>query len=173
MFDHWRKAAKIDTNIDSNGDGSSLEVPRTTDLWKADSAFIHWAMESKTQSEMHDWKLMTWRHKLTLTQLKTNSILKHNRQTGNDAQSRAYSSKPTLTVSFITWSSEMKQPMQPSKYSGCCLNSPQVLAYEQQERTIDRQLSWKLVNRSVEYYGFSIRLQKHCIRILKFMHTGT
>ena len=54
MFDHWRKAAKTDTNIGSNGDGSSLEVPRTTDLWKADSAFIHWAMESKTQTEMHD-----------------------------------------------------------------------------------------------------------------------
>ena len=32
MFDHWRKAAKNDTNIGSNGDGSSLEVPRTTDL---------------------------------------------------------------------------------------------------------------------------------------------
>ena len=54
MFDHWRKAAKTDTNIGSNGDGSSLEVPRTTDLWKEDSAFIHWAMESKTQAEMHD-----------------------------------------------------------------------------------------------------------------------
>ena len=54
MFDHWRKVAKADTNIGSNGDGSSLEVPRTTDLWKADSAFIHWAMESKNQAEMHD-----------------------------------------------------------------------------------------------------------------------
>ena len=52
MFDHWRKATKTDTNIGSNGDGSSLEVPRTTDLWKADSAFIHWAMESKTQAEI-------------------------------------------------------------------------------------------------------------------------
>ena len=45
---------KTDSNIGSNGDGSSLEVPRTTDLWKADSAFIHWAMELKTQTEMHD-----------------------------------------------------------------------------------------------------------------------
>ena len=34
MFDHWRKAAKADSNIGSNGDGSSLEVPRTTDLWE-------------------------------------------------------------------------------------------------------------------------------------------
>ena len=34
MFDHWRKAAKTDTNIGSNGDGSSLEVLRTTDLWE-------------------------------------------------------------------------------------------------------------------------------------------
>ena len=33
MFDHWRKASKTDTNIGSNGDGSSLEVPRTVDLW--------------------------------------------------------------------------------------------------------------------------------------------
>ena len=54
MFDHWRKAAKAHTNSGSNGDGSSLEVPRTTDLWKANSAFIHWAMESKTQAKMHD-----------------------------------------------------------------------------------------------------------------------
>ena len=54
MFDHWRKAAKIDTNIGSNGDGSSLEVPRTTDLRNADNAFVHWQMESKTQAEMHD-----------------------------------------------------------------------------------------------------------------------
>ena len=35
MFDHWRKAAKTDSNIGSNGDGSSLEVPRTTDLWES------------------------------------------------------------------------------------------------------------------------------------------
>jgi len=35
MFDHWRKAAKTDTNIGSNGDGSSLEVPRTADLWES------------------------------------------------------------------------------------------------------------------------------------------
>ena len=40
-FHHWRKDAKADTNIGSNGDGSSLEVPRTIDLWKADNAFIH------------------------------------------------------------------------------------------------------------------------------------
>ena len=50
MFDHWRKATKADTNIGSNGE----EVPRMADIWKADSAFIHWAMESKTQTEMHD-----------------------------------------------------------------------------------------------------------------------
>ena len=37
MFDHWRKAAKTDTNIGSNGDGSSLEVPRTLDLWESRS----------------------------------------------------------------------------------------------------------------------------------------
>ena len=54
MFYHWRKVANTDTNIGSNGDGSSLEVPRTTDLWKVDNTFIHWAMESKTQTEMHD-----------------------------------------------------------------------------------------------------------------------
>jgi len=54
MFDHWRKATKTDTTIGSNGDGSSLEVPRMADLWKADSSFIHWAMESKTQAKMHD-----------------------------------------------------------------------------------------------------------------------
>ena len=54
MFDHWSKATNTDTNIGSNGDGSSLEVPRTIDLWKADNAFIHWAMESKTQVEMHE-----------------------------------------------------------------------------------------------------------------------
>ena len=35
MFDHLRKAAKDDTNIGSNGDGSSLEVPRTVDLWES------------------------------------------------------------------------------------------------------------------------------------------
>ena len=35
MFDHWTKAAKDDTNIVSNGDGSSLEVPRTADLWES------------------------------------------------------------------------------------------------------------------------------------------
>jgi len=34
-FDHWRKAGKTDTNIGSNGDGSSLEVPRTLDLWES------------------------------------------------------------------------------------------------------------------------------------------
>ena len=34
IFDHWRKAAKTDINIGSNGDGSSLEVPRTIDLWE-------------------------------------------------------------------------------------------------------------------------------------------
>jgi len=34
-FDHWRKAGNTDTNIGSNGDGSSLEVPRTADLWES------------------------------------------------------------------------------------------------------------------------------------------
>jgi len=51
MFDHWRKATKIETKIGSNGDGSPLELPRTIDLWEADSAFSHWEMESKTQAE--------------------------------------------------------------------------------------------------------------------------
>jgi len=46
-FDHWRKARKTDTNIGSNGDGSSLEVPRTVDLWESRPVlFNHWAMES-------------------------------------------------------------------------------------------------------------------------------
>ena len=54
IFDHWRKAGKTDTNIGSNGDGSSLEVPRTVDLGIADQRLIHWAMESKTQTKMHD-----------------------------------------------------------------------------------------------------------------------
>ena len=35
IFDHWRKAEKTNTNIGSNGDGSSLEVPRTLDLWES------------------------------------------------------------------------------------------------------------------------------------------
>jgi len=48
MFDHWRKAAKTDTNIGSNGDGSSLEVPEWQIFGRVDSAFIHWAMESIT-----------------------------------------------------------------------------------------------------------------------------
>ena len=34
-FDHWRKVGKTDTNIGSNGDDSSLEVPRTLDLWES------------------------------------------------------------------------------------------------------------------------------------------
>ena len=34
-FDHWRRDEDTDTNIGSNGDGSSLEVPRTTDLWES------------------------------------------------------------------------------------------------------------------------------------------
>ena len=34
-FDHWRKAAKTDTNIGSNGDGSSEEVSRIADLWES------------------------------------------------------------------------------------------------------------------------------------------
>ena len=39
IFDHWRKAGKTDTNIGSNGDGSSLEVPRTLDLWDSKPVF--------------------------------------------------------------------------------------------------------------------------------------
>ena len=35
MFDHWRKAENTDTNIGSNGDGSSLKVPRTTNFWES------------------------------------------------------------------------------------------------------------------------------------------
>ena len=35
IFDHWRKAGKTDTNVGSNGDGSSLEVPRKADLWES------------------------------------------------------------------------------------------------------------------------------------------
>ena len=55
IFDHWRKARKTDTNIGSNGDGSSLEVPRTSDLWESRPVpYNYWAMESKTQAEMHD-----------------------------------------------------------------------------------------------------------------------
>ena len=47
IFDHWRKAGKTDTNIGSNGDGSSLEVPRTLDLWESrPMLYLHWAMES-------------------------------------------------------------------------------------------------------------------------------
>ena len=34
-FDHWQRDEDTDTNIGSNGDGSSLEVPRTTDLWES------------------------------------------------------------------------------------------------------------------------------------------
>jgi len=38
---------KTDTNIGSNGDGSSLEVPRTLDLWESRPVlYNHWAMES-------------------------------------------------------------------------------------------------------------------------------
>ena len=33
-FDLWWRDEDTDTNIGSNGDGSSLEVPRTTDLWE-------------------------------------------------------------------------------------------------------------------------------------------
>ena len=35
MFDHLRKVSETDTNIGSNGDGGSLEVPRTSDLWES------------------------------------------------------------------------------------------------------------------------------------------
>ena len=142
MFDHWRKDAKADSNIGSNGDGSSLEVPRTTDLWKADSALSIGQWNQKLKTEMHDWKLMNWWHKMTLTQLKTDSILKHNWQVGKHAQSRAYS--PTLIVLFTTRSSVMEQPMQPCKHPGCCLISSHMLAYEQREITTERKLPWKL-----------------------------
>ena len=55
MFDHWRKAGKNDTNIGSNGDGSSLEVPRIADLWESRPVpYNYWAMESKTQAKMHE-----------------------------------------------------------------------------------------------------------------------
>ena len=110
---------------------------------RADQCFIHWAMESKTQTEMHDWKLMTWRHKLTLTQLKTDSILKHNWKTEKDAQSRAYSIRPTLIVLYTTRSTVMEQPMQPCNHADCCLISSHMLAYEQWEITTERQLPWK------------------------------
>ena len=33
--DLWRRTDKTDSNIGSNGDSSSLEVPRTTDLWES------------------------------------------------------------------------------------------------------------------------------------------
>ena len=55
-FDLWRRDEETDSNIGSNGDGSSLEVPRTTDLWKADSAFIHSEMESKYEN----WHYADW-----------------------------------------------------------------------------------------------------------------
>ena len=56
MFDHWRKAAKADTNIGSNGDGSSLEVPRTTDIWKADNALSigQWSQKLKLKCKTED-----------------------------------------------------------------------------------------------------------------------
>ena len=114
---------------------------------RADQCLIHWAMESKTQTEMHDWKLMTWRHKLTLTQLKTDSILKHNRQTGKDAQSRAYSIQPTLIVLYTTRSTVMEQPMQPCKHAAGCLISSHMLTDEQRETTTDRKLPWKLLTK--------------------------
>jgi len=54
MFDHWWKVSNTDTNIASNGDGSSLEVPRTPDLWESRPVPYPLGMESKTQIEMHD-----------------------------------------------------------------------------------------------------------------------
>ena len=54
MFDHWRKAGKIDTNIGSNGDGSSLELPRTADLWESRRLPYPLGKGVKTQAEMHD-----------------------------------------------------------------------------------------------------------------------
>jgi len=35
IFDHWLNASKTDTNMGSNGDGSSFEVPRTAYLWES------------------------------------------------------------------------------------------------------------------------------------------
>jgi len=35
MFDHWRKDSKAETNIGSNGNGISLEVPRIADVWES------------------------------------------------------------------------------------------------------------------------------------------
>jgi len=32
-----------------------MEVPRTTDLWKADSAFFHWAMQSITSTNQNQY----------------------------------------------------------------------------------------------------------------------
>jgi len=49
-FDHWRKAGKTDTKIGSNGDGSSLEVPRTLDLWESrpvPSSIGQWSQKLK------------------------------------------------------------------------------------------------------------------------------
>ena len=57
MFDHWRKAAKADTNIGSNGDGSSLEVPRTTDLWESRPVpypLGKWSQNTKTDITQTD-----------------------------------------------------------------------------------------------------------------------
>ena len=68
----WRRDEQTDSNIGSNGDGSSLEVPRTMDLWKADSSFIHWAMES-TIWQINTRMLTDW---LNENSTETNSTLK-------------------------------------------------------------------------------------------------
>ena len=35
IFDHWGQYENTDSNIGSIGDGISLEVPRTADLWES------------------------------------------------------------------------------------------------------------------------------------------
>ena len=59
MFDHWRKAANTDTNIGSNGDGSSLEVPRTTDLGTqtVPSSIGQWSQKIKLKCITKNWWL--------------------------------------------------------------------------------------------------------------------
>ena len=54
---------KTDSNIGSNGDGSSLEVPRTLDLWESRPVlYHHWAMESLFTHVTQIWTTL-----LTLT----------------------------------------------------------------------------------------------------------
>ena len=48
---------KTDTNIGSNGDGSSLEVPRTLDLW--DSRPVFYSL-GKWSQLVHTWPNLKW-----------------------------------------------------------------------------------------------------------------